>query len=155
MCLSTDDTGTQNQVTFSELYSLTNDAQIVMGAVILLWRWIIRWHLPRVERFAAGYFGSVTRLRTTHEIWHLIPKHEELQGLRIDRTHAMKVETFPFAKRYITSNLRSGVLSCRAGLSFIFSDAPEVEVARLPPRVAVILLLATDIPTVTIVATTK
>jgi len=60
-------------------------------------------------------------------------KHEELQGLRIDRSdHGEGGEPSPFAKRYIIIGICVVVLLSLSVLAYrIFSsDAPEIEVAR-------------------------
>ena len=59
-------------------------------------------------------------------------KHDQLQGLRIDRSGQSEGESSPWARRYIIAGISAVVLLSLAALAyrFFYGDVSEVEVAR-------------------------
>src|SRR5581483_7785781 len=99
---------------------------------------IVRRTRSRLARGQAGHPGSIKGLEA--EKWQRVSdmpidtKHQDLQGLRIDRSHRAGAEGEPplWAKRWIVVGITILVLLSVATLAYklLSSDAPEVEVTR-------------------------
>ncbi len=141
-------TGTQNQVTFSEVvFSLQMTPAVVMAAVIfalimgVVGGFAPAWHASRRDILSApcetrNAFGRIGGRDARHYIkkMPIDAKHEDLQSLRIDRNARTGGEGEPpvWARRYILIGIGLLVLLGIVTISYrLFShDAPEVEVVR-------------------------